>query len=150
MLKQYPIHILNLASVHDVASKMPRRPIPYEMQVPMLNALRFRANIYVTGPPAFHEDTWTKAKITHPKSEDGIDLHVSCRTTRCNLPNVDPETGIAHRNEPGTTLRSYRVVDEGSKSACLGMMITPLNEGKVNVGDFVEVTETGQHRRIKD
>lgn len=144
------MHILNLASVHDVASKLPRRSGPYEFITPLLNALRFRANIYVTGPPAFNEDTWTKARITQPRSDAGIDLHVSCRTTRCNLPNVDPETGVADRNEPNTTLRSYRVVDEGSKSACLGMMITPLSEGKVSVGDFVEVTETGEHRRVKD
>lgn len=120
------------------------------MQVPLLNSLCFRANIYVTGPPAFHEDTWTKARISPPKSASGIDLHVSCRTTRCNLPNVDPETGVADRNEPSTTLRKYRVVDEGSNSACLGMSVTPLGAGVVKVGDYVEVIETGQHRYLKE
>jgi uncharacterized protein YcbX len=127
---------------------MPRMPEPFHLQVPLLNALRFRANVYVTGPPAFDEDTWTRARITSPKSDSGIDLHVSARATRCKLPNVDPETGIADRNEPGTTMRKYRVVDEGSKSACLGMMVTPLGDGEVRVGDDVEVLETGVHRVV--
>ncbi|KAF2824293.1 hypothetical protein CC86DRAFT_53358 [Ophiobolus disseminans] len=153
MQDSYPIHMLNLASIHDVASKLPRKPIPYHHQTPLLNALRFRANIYITGPPAFHEDTWTRASITpSPKSPSKLtsNLHVSCRTTRCKLPNVDPETGVADRNEPGTTLRSYRVIDEGSNSACLGMMITPLGEGEVSVGDYVEVTESGEHHFLKE
>jgi len=61
---------------------------------------------------------------------------------------VDPETGIADRNEPYTTLKKYRVIDEGSKSACLGMMVTPLGMGECRVGDYVEVLETGEHRFI--
>jgi uncharacterized protein YcbX len=145
---QYPVHIMNLASVHDVASHLPRKEGLYNMQSPLLNALRFRANIYVTGPPAFHEDDWAKARISSPKqssSETPLDLHISCRTTRCKLPNVDPETGEADRNEPLSTLRSYRIIDEGSKNPCLGMMVTPLGDGVVRVGDYVEVVDTGKH-----
>jgi uncharacterized protein YcbX len=145
---QYPVHILNLASVHDVAAHLPRKSHPYNLQAPLLNALRFRANIYITGPPAFHEDDWTKARISFPKqssSDTSLDLHMSCRTTRCKLPNVDPETGEADRNEPLSTLRSYRIIDEGSKNSCLGMMVTPLSDGVVRVGDYVEVVETGKH-----
>jgi len=70
---------------------------------------------------------------------------MSCRATRCKLPNVDPETGIADRNEPLTTLRSYRVIDEGHSSPCLGMHVTPLEQGVVHVGDVVEAVETGEH-----
>lgn len=58
---------------------------------------------------------------------------------------MDPETGIADRNEPMTTLRKYRIIDEGSKSACLGMQVTPLGDGEVKIGDHVEVMETGKH-----
>lgn len=134
------MHILNLASVHDVAGKLPRDPTPNGMwKFPIINALRYRANIYFTGPPAFHEDNWTKAKI------GSTPYHISCRTTRCKLPNVDPETGIADANEPMTTMRKYRVIDEGSKNAVLGMQVTPLEAGEVKVGDTIEVLETGSH-----
>lgn len=103
--------------------------------------------MYITGPPAFAEDDWKKAKLTSSDSTS-LNLHVSCRTTRCKLPNVDPTTAVADRNEPSTTLRNYRVIDEGSKSACLGMQVTPLEEGCVAVGDTIEVLETGEHRFI--
>ncbi|KAF2035224.1 hypothetical protein EK21DRAFT_107350 [Setomelanomma holmii] len=149
MQDSYPMHILNLASVHDVASKLPRGTDLQQWVVPLLNALRFRANIYITGPPAFHEDNWTRARISSAtassSTHESIEMHVSCRTTRCNLPSVDLETGEADKNEPSTTLRKYRVIDEGSKSACLGMMVTPLSEGEIRVGDYVEVLETGKH-----
>ncbi|KAF2705633.1 MOSC domain-containing protein [Pleomassaria siparia CBS 279.74] len=132
MADSYPLHILNLASVHDVASKLPKGP-------KRLNALRYRANVYMTGPPAFSEDDWAKARIG-----DGL-YHISCRTTRCKLPNVDPETAVADRNEPGTTMRKHRVIDKGSKSPCLGMQVTPLTQGEIRVGDEIEVLEKGEH-----
>lgn len=130
------MHILNLASVHHVSSQLPKG---YKN----LNALRYRANVYITGPPAFSEDEWAKARIG-----DGT-YHISCRTTRCKLPNVDPETGIADRNEPGTTMRKYRVIDSGSQSPCLGMQVTPLTEGEIKVGDEVELLEIGEHFFLK-
>ncbi|KAJ4337520.1 hypothetical protein N0V87_004667 [Didymella glomerata] len=141
MQDSYPVHILNLASVHDVASKLPRNmdDVNTMWKVPTVNALRYRANIYFTGPPAFHEDNWTKARI------GATNYHISCRTTRCKLPNVDPETGKADPNEPMTTMRKYRVIDEGSKNAVLGMQVTPLEAGEVKVGDTIEVLETGSH-----
>jgi uncharacterized protein YcbX len=131
-----------------VAANTPRRPSPFEKQFPTINALRFRANIYITGPPAFHEDDWTRARISSPpssSSETSLDMYMACRTTRCKLPNVDPETGVADRNEPLSTLRSYRIIDEGSKNPCLGMMVVPLAAGEVRIGDYVEVLETGKH-----
>ncbi|KAF2877475.1 hypothetical protein BDV95DRAFT_481581 [Massariosphaeria phaeospora] len=133
----YPMHIMNLASVHDVSSKLPKRSKP-------LNALRYRANVYITGPPAFNEDDWAKARIGNNA------YHISCRTTRCKLPNVDPETGVADRNEPGTTMRKYRIITKGSQSACLGMQVSPLiDNGVITVNDEVEVLETGEHFFVK-
>lgn len=130
------MHIMNLASVHDVASKLPKGSKP-------LSALRYRPNVFITGPPAFDEDSWTKARI------GDITTHVSCHTTRCKLPNVDQETGIADRNEPYTTMRHYRVIDKGSPSSCLGMQVTPLTKGELRVGDEVEVLQRGEHLYLK-
>ncbi|KAL5117104.1 hypothetical protein ACEQ8H_004929 [Pleosporales sp. CAS-2024a] len=143
MHDSYPVHILNMASVHHVASKMPRQShVAYQMVAPILNVLRFRANLYVTGPPAFDEDGWDKARITSPTgalAHDAVDMAISCRTTRCKLPNVDPETADVDRNEPNSTLRKYRMVDEGSKNPCLGVQVVPLVSGQVKVGDNIEV-----------
>lgn len=144
---------MNMASVHDVASKLPGKEPKsrhnWQNRLTLLDAMRFRANLYITGPPAFAEDNWTKAKISSPSNPgSSLNLHVSCRTTRCKLPNVDQKTAVPDRNEPSTTLRSYRIIDEGSKHACLGMQVTPLDEGGVAVGDRIEVLEVGEHRFI--
>lgn len=129
---------MNLASVHDVASRLPSNS-----QISRLSALRFRPNILITGPLAFNEDDWKKVRIGQ-----GV-YDMSCRTTRCKLPNVDYETGISNRNEPSTTLLKYRVIDGGSKSACLGLQVTPLQESEVKVGDPIEVLERGEHFVLK-
>jgi uncharacterized protein YcbX len=151
MQDSYPVHIMNLASVHDVASRLPsttpKSEHIWQNRLTLLDAMRFRANIYITGPPAFAEDHWTKARITSSSDpSSSLNLHVSCRTTRCKLPNVDQKTAVPDRNEPSTTMRSYRIIDEGSKNACLGMQVTPLDEGCVAVGDKIEVLEVGEHR----
>ncbi|KAF2275623.1 uncharacterized protein EI97DRAFT_434031 [Westerdykella ornata] len=137
MQDSYPMHIMNLASVHHVSSQLPKG-------YPPLSALRYRANVFFTGPPAFSEDDWKKARI------GAGTYHISCRTTRCKLPNVDPETGIADRNEPSTTMREYRVIDQGSKNACLGMQVTPLDAKEIKVGDEIEVLERGEHYWLKE
>jgi uncharacterized protein YcbX len=145
---------MNLASVYDVASRIP------EGYYKNFSPLRYRANIYsrlspitfplnvllmlllaVTGPPAFAEDSWAKARI------GDCNYHISCRTTRCKLPNVDPESGVRDRVEPERTMRSYRIIDKGSSSACLGMQVTPLIDqaGKISVGDEVQLLEHGEH-----
>ncbi|KAF2437819.1 hypothetical protein P171DRAFT_526604 [Karstenula rhodostoma CBS 690.94] len=136
MQDAHPVQIQNLASIHDVSSRVPARFRP-------LNALRYRPNIVFTGPPAFEEDSWKKARF------GSLTLDISCRTTRCKLPNVDPLTGIADRNEPATTMRKYRVVDQGSKAACLGMQVTPLDEGILSVGEKIEILATGEHHFIE-
>ena len=131
------MNIMNLAAVHDVSSRQPKGYKP-------LNALRFRPNVLFTGPPAFDEDDWKKARIGKES------YHISCHTTRCKLPNVDPEMAIADRNEPNTTMRKYRVIDQGSKSPCLGMQVTPLTDGRIRVGDEIEVLERGDHLFLKE
>ena len=135
----YPLHIMNLASVLDVGGKL-------DEGAPTLSALQFRSNIIITGPPAFTEDDWKRIRIG-----DSV-YHVSCRTVRCLLPNVDQSTGIKHDREPNKTLRSFRCIDEGAGKflACLGMQMVPaLEESKIKVGDAIEVLETGEHYYLK-
>lgn len=131
----YPLHIINLASVQDVAGKIEDRTAP------RLSVLQLRANIVISGPPAYAEDSWRKIKV------GAFAYHVSSRTARCKLPNVDQHSGVKHAQEPDKTLRSFRCIDEGAKgSACLGMQMVPAaTEGFIRVGDGLEILETGEH-----
>ena len=130
----YPLHLINTASVHNLSTRIDSEASP-------LDPLRFRANLYVEGPKAFAEDTWKLIRIGAAK------YHVSSRTARCNLPNVDPQTGIRDRNEPRRVMDNHRKVDKGCpKDPCLGMQVTPMQRhGEINVGDKIEVLETGEH-----
>ena len=134
----YPLHILNVASVHDVARKLDGKGL-------RLSCLQFRANIIVTGPQAYDEDAWKRIRI------GDFDYHVVCRTARCKLPNTDQITGEKHPSEPDETLRSFRCIDAGAgKNACLGMMMVPSKEeSKIKVGDIIEVVDVGEHYYIK-
>ena len=131
----YPLHILGLASVQDLRNRLPAG-------VPALTALQFRANIYMSGPKAYAEDSWKRIRIGQE------DYHTVCRTTRCQLPNTDQVTGNKHLSEPSKTMKTYRNIDDGAgpNQACLGMQMVPAAEqGIIAVGDTIEVLETGSH-----
>ncbi|KAL8688931.1 MAG: hypothetical protein Q9218_005278 [Villophora microphyllina] len=137
----YPLHILGLASVADLDRRL-STVIP---QFTTSTTLRFRANIYFGGLDAYNEDSWKLIKVGKQVFE------VPCRTTRCELPNVDQYTGQRHRSEPSKTMKNYRSIDEGAiGKACLGMQMIPAAElGVINVGDSIEVLQTGPHFYIK-
>lgn len=135
----YPLHLLNNASVRDVAARV------WE-DIPKFSSLRYRSNILITGPKAFDEDDWKKIRVGEHM------LYCVCHTVRCRLPNVDPETGIKHDVEPDRTLKSYRCIDDGDpKNACLGLQLVPSKETGIvlTVGDTVEVLERGEHFYLK-
>ncbi|KAF4340520.1 molybdopterin cofactor [Fusarium beomiforme] len=160
---QQPVNVNNLASVHAVSALLPKESQP-------LNALRFRANIWITGAPAFDEETWKRYRVT-PKRQPGItpSFSVVCRTSRCTMPNVNPLTGKFDTDKPGgdktrgnaqpsSTLVKYRTVEDGNPRALgyLGMHCVPEDAGLqeaaknaeslyVQVGDEIEVLERGVH-----
>ncbi|PWY65965.1 hypothetical protein BO70DRAFT_366597 [Aspergillus heteromorphus CBS 117.55] len=170
----YPLHLLNLASVRDVGERCKR-------DIDRLSVRRFRANVVVTGPGRFEEDAWKrifvhqdrwrgsgsssgvggedlslKNRYENGDEEDngegnGVEIHTVCRTIRCRLPNVDPDTGDRHRSEPDRTLKSYRRIDPGDlTNACLGMQLVPgVREFTLRVNDPISVLETGEHCYIK-
>jgi uncharacterized protein YcbX len=122
----YPLHLLNLASVRDVAQRA-------AYAIPKLSVRRFRPNIIIEGPPAYEEDAWKRICIggdSGHSGDDGVEVHTVCRTVRCRLPNVDPDTGDRHGVEPDKTLKSFRCIDPGDmKNACLGMQVVPAVQG---------------------
>lgn len=136
----YPLHMMNIASVHDVSEKVGDA-------IPDLSFRRFRPNILIEGPPAYDEDDWKLCRIG--KNE----VYCSCRTTRCLLPNVDPDTAVRHGSEPNKALKSFRCVDPGdTKNAVLGMQCVPAtNEPfQIRVGDSIEVLKRGHHHHLKE
>lgn len=157
----YPLHIMNLASVHDLSSRLAPGTLP-------LDVLRFRPNIIITGPQAYDEDDWKlinigkKFRVTGSQAyaEDDWKMIkfnresrfiVCSRTSRCKLPNVHPITGVRDAIEPDKTMRSFRTIDAGAPNkACLGMQMVPASEeSEISVGDCVEVLKKGEHFFMK-
>lgn len=159
----YSAHLLNLASVRALDASLPEDASMKNH----LDARRFRANIYIEGPAAFEEDRWKRAafgRCIQPRLEfsgergrssaaaangdravpSKVEFLFGCGTSRCTLPNVDPDTGIKDRNEPHKTLmRTRKTVSSEPKAAFLGMQILPLLEyGIISAGDDVEVLES--------
>ncbi|KAI8304896.1 hypothetical protein K4K59_012567 [Colletotrichum sp. SAR11_240] len=165
---QQPVNLNSLSSVHAVSALLPPENQP-------LDALRFRANIWITGAPAFAEESWKRYRILpkavseEKRAEVAPKLSVVCRTSRCTMPNVNLETGTSEADkpvegkkkgkpQPSATLIEHRTVETGNPSALgyIGMHCVPedqdLEEAKeqraglyVEVGDEIEVLETGVH-----
>lgn len=155
----YSAHILNLASVRALDASLPADASMKNR----LDARRFRANIYIEGPPAFQEDHWKRVSCgrciqpredltssqgrgraaDHDGSSGKAEFLFGCGTSRCTLPNVEPDTGVKDKNEPYKTLmRTRKTSEKEPKAAFLGMQILPLFEyGIVSVGDEVAVFE---------
>ncbi|KAJ9609352.1 hypothetical protein H2200_005679 [Cladophialophora chaetospira] len=135
----YPVHLLNIASVRDIADRV-------KNDIPRFTARRFRSNVLIDGPGAYNEDDWKQVRIGNHL------FYCACRTVRCRLPNVDPDNAERHPVEPDKTLKSFRCIDEGdSLNACLGLQLVPAEAGpfRLHAGDEVEVLERGHHKYIK-
>ncbi|HEY1446988.1 MAG TPA: MOSC domain-containing protein [Caulobacteraceae bacterium] len=72
------VSIVNLASVRDFAERLGRPVDP----------LRFRANLYVEGWPAWAENDWTGRELELGEAR----ARVFAPITRCAAPDVDPAT----------------------------------------------------------
>ncbi|KAE8144450.1 MOSC-domain-containing protein [Aspergillus avenaceus] len=144
-----PVLIASEASVAELNARLVQNgadPITIE---------RFRPNIIVKGTAPWSEDSWKLVRI-NPVDLDcstlrPVTVDILSRCTRCQVPNVNPDTGDQHRNQPWDTLMSYRRIDEGMKwKPCFGMMGAPREEGVVEVGMRLDVLEeTSQHRYVK-
>ncbi|TDZ31587.1 hypothetical protein C8035_v001496 [Colletotrichum spinosum] len=157
---QQPVNLNSLASVHAVSEMLPREHRP-------LDALRFRANLWIAGAPAFAEEEWKRYRI-HPRAtgprapararaQVAPKLSVVCRTSRCTMPNVNLETGTFDadrpaegkkkgRPQPSATLVERRTVETGNPAALgyIGMHCVPEDQDleeaeEQRMGLFVEV-----------
>ena len=113
------VSIINLNSVSAI-EKLVGAPV---------HPLRFRANVYVEGWPAWSElDLLGKVLAAGSSTR----LQVVKRIVRCAATNVDPQTGIRDLNLPHTLMRTYGHGD-------CGIYAEVVRAGDIAVGDAIEV-----------
>lgn len=117
-----PILIVNEASLKELNARL-ETPILME---------RFRANFVVDSGVAYEEDDWKTFRVS------GLNFKVTKACGRCNVINIDQQTGIANK-EVFDTLSNYRFF---KKNVNFGMRAKWLQTGKeestfVQIGDEV-------------
>jgi uncharacterized protein YcbX len=109
------VSIINLASVAALETAVGAPVDP----------LRFRANVYVAGWPAWYEFDLLGREITAGKN---VRLKIVKRIVRCAATDVDPVTGLRDLSIPDTLMRTFGHADCG----VYGEVIA---EGEIAVGD---------------
>lgn len=113
------VSIINLASVAELENVVGAPVDP----------LRFRANIYVRGWPAWHEFALMGETLTI----GGAQVKVIKRIVRCAATEVDPQTGIRDLAIPQTLMQNFDHMD-------CGVYAEVIAGGDIAVGD--EIAET--------
>ena len=93
----FPLLLIGQASLDDLSARV-GRPLPM---------LRFRPNLVVSGSAAYAEDSWKRIRIGE------LEFRVVKGCSRCIMTTSTHKTGerSADRNEPLTTLKTYRERD---------------------------------------
>jgi uncharacterized protein YcbX len=111
------VSIINLASVADLENYV-GAPI---------DPLRFRANLYVAGWPAWQELDMVGRSVT---IGNGVQAKIVKRIVRCAATNVDPATGYRDLEIPNTLMRTFGHAD-------CGIYAEVVAPGTIAVGDRV-------------
>lgn len=111
------VSIINLASVASIET-MVGQPV---------NPLRFRANLYVSGWPAWHEFDLLGQELTIGTAR----LKVVKRIVRCAAVNVDPATAERDLNIPQTLMQVFDHAD-------CGVYAEVIAGGNIAAGDTVQ------------
>jgi uncharacterized protein YcbX len=106
------VSIINLATVAAIETVV---------GVPV-HPLRFRANLYVAGWPAWHEFSLVGQEIAIGAAR----LKVTKRIVRCAATNVAPDTGIRDLTIPATLMQTFDHMDCGTYATVIaGGAIAP-------------------------
>ena len=114
------VSIINLASLADI-EKLVGAPV---------HPLRFRANIYVEGWPAWHEATLLNETLRIGSAR----LKVVKTTTRCAAVNVDPDTAARDLDIPPALLKHR------GNNEC-GIYAEVVEAGDIALGDELAVEQ---------
>ena len=117
------VHLVNLATV---------RALAYEIGRPV-DPLRFRANLYVDGLPAWEELDLIDRRFTI----GGVTLEAVKRTQRCAATNVDPATAERDMQIPRT------IMGLRGHSDC-GIYLSVVTPGRIARGDTVTIEPAEQ------
>jgi len=112
------VSILNLASVRDLAARLGRPVDP----------LRFRANVYVEGLPAWVELDWPGRTLRL----GAVRMRALKSIVRCAATHVDPATGAVDIDLVPELYRLY------GHRFC-GLYLSVLDDGPIAVGDPLEM-----------
>jgi len=111
--------LININSIKDFEKKINEK---VEIQ-------RFRGNFYVEGIKAFEERNWINRII----KINNISFKVHKNIPRCVAINLKPKTDDNSLNLLKSLKKSYNHFD-------MGVYITALSDGKVNIGDKIEIS----------
>ena len=112
------ISLINLNSIKDFENKIEE---DVEFQ-------RFRGNLYVDGISAWEERNWINKIIKINNTSFKVEKNIP----RCVAINLKPETEDNSLNLLNSLKKTYNHFD-------MGVYLTALSDGKVNVGDHVEL-----------
>ncbi|MEO1191731.1 MAG: MOSC domain-containing protein [Pseudomonadota bacterium] len=112
------LHLINLATVTDL-ERVARTTV---------DPRRFRANLWVSGPPAWGEMDWVGRRLQIGE----VLLEVADKTERCAATSVNPDTAESDLNVPRTLRAGYGHLD-------MGIYVRVLAGGAIKAGDAVEV-----------
>jgi len=121
----YPLLLTSEASLADLNARLDD-PVPMN---------RFRANLVVSGAPAFAEDQWSQVRI------GAVLFHVVKPCARCVVTTINQETA-GRGKEPLRTLRTFR---RHGRKVHFGENLIPAMRGVIRVGDpLVVVARRGE------
>jgi uncharacterized protein YcbX len=115
------VSLINLASIRDLEGKIGRAVDP----------IRFRANVYFDGLPAWREQEWVTPELS--LTLGGAQLRVIAPITRCAATEVNP----------GTAKRDIKVVTELTRHYghnLMGIYAEVMGAGDIAVGDPLVVS----------
>jgi uncharacterized protein YcbX len=118
------VSIINLASLAEIETVLGVGVRP----------LRFRANLYVTGWPAWREFKLMGQELAVGRSAR---LKIVKRIVRCAATNVDPDTGMRDLSIPHTLMQSFGHGD-------CGVYAEVVSGGKIAAGDAIGVVTAGK------
>ncbi|RKF60945.1 putative mosc domain-containing protein [Erysiphe neolycopersici] len=129
----YPVHLVNLATIRDIESRMVKT-----QNTPRLSAAKFRANIIITGPEAYHERSWRRVKIGF------YEYDIIDRQSRFKDNELKEKSHKQYDDKWNRIIHDYRTEEEGPGLCVdsLGVQMIPLSkETALRVGDEITLLE---------